>query len=343
MHPTSPAQFEASKAGTIPAPEQVRDDVWAIAQRMPGGYLPYSLLYLLRDRDGAFHVIDPGWGSTANFEAVTAMLGSLGGSIEDVRSITATHLHPDHIGLAARLREASGASLQLHETEAAAVGSPFDAPATANYAANPATNPATLQLDAWGVPDDRRPEILRIATVSSHFSPPITDRRLIDGERLDIPGFDLYAMLTPGHTSGHLCLRDDERSILFTGDHLLPMMYAGLGLGAPSDTNPLADYLASLTRVSAYPDYEVLPGHGYRFMGVADRAAETAEHHLRRSREVAAVLVDAPHASTWQIASHLTWSAGWAQLVDFHLVSALAQTDMHRDYLTGTAQLAGQK
>ena len=64
MHPTSPAQFEASQAGTIPAPERVRDDVWALTQRMPGGYLPYSLMYLLRDSDGAFHSIDPGWESS---------------------------------------------------------------------------------------------------------------------------------------------------------------------------------------------------------------------------------------------------------------------------------------
>ena len=328
MHPTSPAQFEASHAGTIPAFERVRDDVWALAQRMPGGYLPYSLMYLLRDSDGAFHVIDPGWDSPENWATLTGLLDSLGASAANVHSITATHLHPDHIGLAARLREASGAPLQLHETEAAAVGSPFDTPGN--------TDATALQLDAWGVPNDRRAEILRIIVRASRFVPPTADRTLVDDERLDIPGFDLQAMLTPGHTSGHLCLRDDERSLLFTGDHLLPMMYAGLGLGAPSDTNPLADYLASLERVSGYPDHEVLPGHGYRFQGVAGRSAETAEHHLRRSREVAAVLANSPHSSTWEIAAGLTWSVGWPNLVDFLLFSALAQTEMHRDYLTST-------
>ena len=328
MHPTSPAQFEASRAGTIPEPERVRDDVWALAQRMPGGYLPYSLLYLLRDADHGFHVIDPGWNSPENWAGVIDFLSTLYASPGDVCSITSTHLHPDHIGLAVRLREASGAPLQVHEAEAAAIGSPFDAARGEESGA--------LQLETWGVPIDRRDEILRITAQARRFVPPTADRTVVDGERLDIPGFDLHAILTPGHTSGHLCLRDDERSLLFTGDHLLPMIYPGLGLGAPTDTNPLADYLASLERVSRYSGHEVLPGHGYRFSGVAERAAETAGHHLRRSREVAAVLADAPDSSTWQIASRLTWSAGWPKLVDFLLYSALAQTEMHRDYLVRT-------
>ena len=75
------------------------------------------------------------------------------------------------------------------------------------------------------------------------------------------------------------------------------------------------------------------PGHGYRFRDVAVRAAASAEHHLRRSCEVATVLTDAPDTSNREIAARLTWTAGWRNLTDFFVYSALTRTVMHRNYL----------
>jgi glyoxylase-like metal-dependent hydrolase (beta-lactamase superfamily II) len=122
--------------------------------------------------------------------------------------------------------------------------------------------------------------------------------------------------------------------VMLTGDVLLPTMHAGLGLGGVTDANPLSEYLESLRALREYPGFEVLPGHGYRFTGLADRAAQSAEHHLKRSREVAAVLSVEPEASTWQIARRLSWTAGWDNLVGFYVYSALSQTDMHKEFVS---------
>lgn len=40
------------------------------------------------------------------------------------------------------------------------------------------------------------------------------------GEVLSIAGYHLEALLTPGHTSNHLCLIDRNKKILFAGDHI---------------------------------------------------------------------------------------------------------------------------
>lgn len=325
MHATSAAQFSASEAGLVPALERVRDDVWALGLSMPGGHIPYSLLYLLRDSAGGIHVIDPGWDSDENWNSVVDALASLDAVPSDIRSITATHLHPDHIGMATRLQGASGAPLQLHATEQ----EPLQHGETSRWSPSVLTH----TLDEWNVPADRRIELEQMGSNAPSMPDARADRVLADGQRLDIPGFDLVAMLTPGHTAGHLCLRDDTRSLMFTGDHILPTMHGGLGLGGSTGTNALADYLTSLEIVSAYPDHEVLPGHGYRFHGLAKRARRSARHHLKRTREVAAVLAEAPESSTWDIATRLTWTAGWERITGFFLYSALSQTAMHREFV----------
>lgn len=325
MRPTSRGQFTASKAGSVPALEQVRDDVWSLAMPMPGGHIPYSLLYLLRDAAGGIHVVDPGWSSDENWGLFTAALVSIGSSVERIESIVATHLHPDHLGLADRMRDATGAPLALHEVEQLAL--------SAGHHARPTAGALRDQLDEWSVPSDRRASLMPFTSVAPPTDPRAADITVVDADRLPVPGFDLRVLWTPGHTGGSICLHDRERGILFTGDHLLPTMFPGLGLGGPTASNPIADYVASMARTAELVDVEALPGHGYRFTGVADRATASAEHHLVRAREVAAVVGAAPDSSVWETASRLTWTAGWQNLANFYLYSALAQTAMHRDFV----------
>lgn len=302
--------------------EQVRDDVWAIAMPMPGGHIPYSFVYLYRDAEGALHVVDAGWDSDENWQSFVDGLTSIGAALADVKTIVVTHMHPDHLGMANRMRAATGAPLVMHREEQHALDG-----------TNWTRNALTEHLDSWGVPDDRRPELLKVMDNDSSLGAVQIDRIVEDGEVLAWPGIALTVMWTPGHTGGHFCLRDEDRGLLITGDHILPTMHAGLGLGAPTESNALADYVRGLHRVAAYPNYETLPGHGYRFTGIANRAEQHAEHHLRRTRQVAEVLAENPGLSVWDTASRLTWTAGWENLTSFFLYSALLQCAMHREYL----------
>jgi glyoxylase-like metal-dependent hydrolase (beta-lactamase superfamily II) len=326
MHATSPAQFDATKSGGLPPLELVREDLWAVAIPIPGGYMSYSLLYILRDDASRIHLIDPGWDDDENWQRVIDALKQIGARIEDVQTVTATHIHPDHSGMADRVRAASGAVVGILESEVKSIDVQGISAETQER-----------NLADWGVPAERLDELRTMLVGLPGRSLPTADRTLVDGERLDIPGVDLIVMATPGHTPGSLCVRDDARELMFTGDHLLPMMHPGIGLGGPTASNPLADYLASLANISEYPDYEVLPGHGYRFSGLAERAAKSSAHHLRRTREVREVMAIDPDATVWTIAQQLTWTSGWDKLAGFYLYSALAQTAMHQDYVRSLA------
>ena len=326
MTATSARQFSSVERGDVPPLEQVRRDVWALGAAMPGGRIPFSLCYLLKDSAGGIHIVDPGSDSDENWAGLETALAALGATAASVRSIVGTHRHPDHVGMADRLRSASGAPLIMHEAESTSAASgPVRQTGLAEL---------ELQLDEWAVPVERRPEFRAISLDGGEHLPVTVEKTVRDGERLDIAGFELIAIWTPGHTQGHLCLRDDARNLMFTGDHVLPTMHAGLGLGGAGETNALGDYLGSLQRISEYAGHEVLPGHGYRFTGLGLRAAESAEHHLKRAREVAAVLNECGEPSIWEIASRLSWSAGWNNLAGFLAYSALTQTAMHRDYVT---------
>jgi len=332
FEPTSPAQHAAATAGEPPEPEEFAGGWWSIPVPMPGGHIPYNLCYTVRDETGGVHLIDPGWPMTGHLDELERGLAHMGADLASIRTITATHLHTDHLGGAGDLRAATGAQVVLHREEDRAVR---------EMAGRRPAHAASDAIDRWEVPADRRLELDLHA--DERVDRPEADTVVDDGDLLPIPGRSIRVVHTPGHTTGHICLRDEDAGVLFTGDLLLPTIHPGIGLGAPGTTNPLADYLRSLQRVAAFDDDEAAPGHEYRFHGIAARAATTAEHHLRRSREVHAVLQRDRAHSVWEVASELTWSAGWANLNGFFLMSALAQTAMHIDFVrtdAGAAALA---
>jgi len=321
----STAQAAAWAAGRTPAPEQVSDDVWAIACPIPGGPLPYTLAYALGSPEGV-HLVDPGWDAEGNLDILDAGLRAAGASLDDVRTVIATHFHPDHLGLAARIRARTGAEIVLSATDRVVL---------AQESAHAEGDRAALAdaLAAWGVPEDRRSELLGMGS-----RPPVApeaepDRLVGDGDLLALAGHSLLVVATPGHTGGHICLADDDRRLIYTGDHVLPGIYAGVGIGVLEGSDPLGDYFDSLDRLAPYDDYTALPGHEYRFRGLRSRREGIAAHHLRRTAEVAALIPSLGDAPIWDYARRLTWSAGWEGLHGFHLLSALRQTALHRDFV----------
>lgn len=302
---------------STPAAEPVAPGVRRVRVPMPPGVgLPFSNAYLIEDADGAIHVIDPG---SPTAEARGVLRAALGDA--PVASVVLTHLHADHSGGAAALAEDTRAAVIVHERERAAlelIAAGLPAP----------------DLDAWGVPAERRSELLAAAAVPTGPAAQLVDAItgvVGDGQLLDVPGRRLRVVGTPGHTDGHLCLHDEEGGLLFTGDHVLPTVNPGLGLGGPTATNPVADYLAALDRVAQLDDGDLraLPGHEDLFTGIRERCGTLAAHHLRRADEVAAH----PGGTVWETARALTWTGGWDGLAGFTLLSALRQSAQHRQFV----------
>ncbi|QWT23139.1 MBL fold metallo-hydrolase [Subtercola sp. PAMC28395] len=364
-------EYRSSLGGTLPQPGSLAPGVFVVPQPIPSSHVPYTLSYFIVDSAGAVHIIDPGWDSDDNFARLRAALTSFGSTNDAIESIIVTHLHIDHLGMAARLRAATGAPIVMHESERVALQAVLAQQAVLDQQNSSGSDPAddperAILLHSWGVPADRRPELLAAPRLGSAIAPTPADRGVVHAETIDIPGHELLVIHTPGHTPGHMCLVDARHRLIFTGDHVLPTLYPGLGLGArvaplspdadrqagaqshpkqthpkqsnaeqsnPEQANPIADYLHSLDRIAPYDEFQALPGHGYRFTGLGERRLDTEQHHLARSREIAAIVAEDADLSVWQIAERVSWSAGWENLPAFNRISALAQTEMHREFV----------
>ncbi|WP_261976535.1 hypothetical protein [Curtobacterium sp. B8] len=159
---------------------------------------------------------------------------------------------------------------------------------------------------------------------------PFADLLLEDGDVVPIAGRTIPALWTPGpHDRATAASWTSRTDCSSPGDHVLPRINSGIGLGGRPETNPLGDYLASLGRLDGYEDLEVCPGHEYRFRDVVARARVLVRHREERSRHVAEAL-DALHGPTlYEVASRVPFSGGIESMTGFLLASALTQTAYH--------------
>lgn len=323
VRPISEAQRHAAESRSLPEPELVRDDVWSLAMPMPGDIVGYTLSVVLAPQDAGATIIDPGWGSDAALERVRQFFTSVGRSIDDLSTIILTHAHPDHSGLSMALRESTGAAIAMHVAEQRSIDS---------EAASPVYS--FERLREWGVSVERARALLVELEHATQQDLPRADRLLRDGEELVAGDRALQVVHAAGHTPGHVGLVSPQDAVLFSGDLVLPTVFPGLGLGSDTERNALSDYLTSLNRMQPFDDYEVVPGHGYRFHGLRPRRREASAYMLRRAREVEHVIAVHPAADVATIASRLSWRAGWQRIeASVMLSTALRQTEQYRDFV----------
>src|SRR5690606_17403228 len=144
-------------------------------------------------------LVDVGWNTDDAYAALVAGLAQAGYSVGDVFGVLVTHIHPDHYGLAGRVREASGAWVALHPADAAIVHERYAEP-------DSLLERVAAMLRRVGAPPDQL-DGLRDASmpVRALVWPAKPDVLLEDGDKPEVPGWDVTAIWTPGHSPGHLC------------------------------------------------------------------------------------------------------------------------------------------
>jgi glyoxylase-like metal-dependent hydrolase (beta-lactamase superfamily II) len=329
---TGTAQQAAWRDNIQPPVEQVRPGLWSIPVPLPKTPLRYVLVYALELPDGVA-IVDAGWDTPQAWAALTAGLRVAGFGLPDVKAILITHIHPDHYGLAGRVRQESGGWIGLHQLEADTLPDRYGA-----------AEELISRGDAWlrdaGATDAEATELAGSSReMLAYVQLAEPDRLIEDGDLLPLPGWQLRAVWTPGHTPGHLCFHEERTGVLLSGDHVLPRISPNISAHPQQPPDPLRAYLDSLVKVGRLDVDEVLPAHEYRFRGLPDRVADLLEHHEQRLAELLALVGQRPGSTAWQLAERLSWSRSWGEILGFIRRAAVGETLAHLELLSSRGQV----
>ncbi len=233
----------------------------------------YVNVYLVPLEDG-WILVDCGM----DLPDVTSAYEKAGIDWSSIRQTLITHSHPDHSGFAERIRRLTGAPVRMHHHEDAFL----------NTMRTPTEYLAWQEevLRRAGVPESALGGIWKSCLQMNSFFPAISaDSYIEDGEIIPTALGPMQALLTPGHTRGHLCFHLPDAKILIAGDQILNPRTPHLEWD--SETDALAEFRVSLERLQQLDPEWVLPSHGRPSSGREARIRALLEHSREMAGQIA--------------------------------------------------------
>jgi len=300
--------------------------------------LEYINAYLIEGEEG-YLLVDSGWNTDESFTYLHNTLVKSGIKFNDIKQIVVTHIHPDHYGMAGRIKALSGATLAMHHIEKDLIRPRY-------VDMEQLLQQTDHMLMANGVPENVTVS-LRDATIGlqNYIVATQPDRLLREADTIETGKFTFRVIWTPGHSSGHVCLYEPEKKVLLSGDHILPEITPNVSLNPQSIENPLGRYIQSLKEMRELEVTIVLPGHNKPFTDLRGRIDEIIYHHDVRNQEILQT-IGPMRKTAFQIAQKISWgnNSTWAKLPDFHKRIAIFETLAHLEMMTAdniTAKYTG--
>ncbi|MEA3442888.1 MAG: MBL fold metallo-hydrolase [Chloroflexota bacterium] len=256
-------------------------------------------VYVVEGDKGSI-LIDSGWDSPESLWALREGLKAEHIKLQDIKTVVITHIHPDHYGLASKIKQLCGAKVAMHRVEAELINSRYK-----DFAE--LVKEVEKELAHNGTPQS---ELLDFTNASLWMKEFVTaespDIILEDGDSLSTNSFKIEVIATPGHSLGHICLHEPKKRLLFSGDHVLYDTTPHIGFNPQSGDNPLGDYISSLQKLEDLKISFILPGHGPIFNSLWLRVEKILHYHEERKRKIMHIL-EGGLKTAYQIAQESTW------------------------------------
>jgi glyoxylase-like metal-dependent hydrolase (beta-lactamase superfamily II) len=303
---------------------EIAPGIYQLKVPIPDNALGHLNCYLIEGKDG-WLLIDTGWYTVEAFDSLQKGLKDLGLTTTDISTMIITHIHPDHFGLAGKIKQVSPRTkLLTHQWEADMIESRY-------IKLTNLIDKMSVMLQSHGVPSLDRSALESASMPALQFvTVTFPDRILYGGEIISTGVYDLEVIWTPGHSPGHVCLYEPKNRFLFSGDHILPSITPNISYHVQSGGNPLGDYIGALHKLQNMPVAKVLPAHEDIFSGLRNRIEQIIVHHDRRKAEIQEVVANGLH-NAWEIAPHITWDTPvpWDQFPPLHKRSAVTEVIAH--------------
>lgn len=280
-----------SEPQPVPPPRSLGSGIHIIPVPLPFKSPPWVNVYLVEASEG-FLMIDCGTDWDPGRKALDDGMTVLGLAGAEIHTLLVSHLHPDHVGMSARLVREWGCSFVMHERASRLVDRYNDTPGYAVRLERIASKhgvPETIVEANTGL---RRPE----------YMPPIDppDVTVADGDEISLgPDRSLIVLHTPGHEPAHICVRDTQTGILFSGDHILPRISPVI-MYDEDIGDPLGEYMQSLNRLIQLGIALTYPAHGTLIERGDERAHQILLHHRRRLSDMVDLVRNDP-STAWSV------------------------------------------
>lgn len=313
--------------------KQLAENLYTFPIRLPNSPLKWLNCYVVRGGPGERDLlVDSGFDKPACRADLFAGMEELGLRPENT-DVFFTHVHVDHTGNGMALAR-RGCRILMGRTDYAVL----------------CDSPWSRQI--WHMEMDGMPrgEVERLVQInkSSGIDVMYFPAEVLDaGEELAYGGYRFRCLLLPGHTAGHMCLYDRERSVLLLGDMVLFDITPNITNSGMDGLDNLGMYLDSLERLSAYPARLALPGHrNWGRVSLDERIEELKRHHALRLSEAEQIVERHPGISAYETASRMKWQikAGrWEEFPISQKQFATGEANAHLIHLVQLGRLRRQE
>ncbi len=243
-------------------------------------------------------LIDAGPRSEKSLQGLEEGVKAAGFEIADIELVVATHQHIDHIGQIANVVERSGA-------EVAAIDLVVDRLAEFSWGSEQEDQMAVDLMIRYGVPEDIANMLKEVTASFRELGAPVqVTRPFSPGDEITMGSRRYRTFHRPGHSPSDTVFWDEERRLMFGGDHLLSHISSNPLISKPLDqptgrTRSLINYRDSLRETARMPIEIMLSGHGLAVTDHATLIEKRLAGQDRRSEKIYNLIAkghDSPHA-----------------------------------------------